>query len=110
VQFQYTTNTGSQSLAASVVGEAGSLGSETATGNYSSLQTFSFDFVGDGDLDTLEFYDLPANNSSGEDGVLDNVSISPVSVPEPSSILILALGALGLTLGAARNRTRRSEL
>ena len=103
VKFDYATNTGTQSLVASVLGVSGTLGTDTVTGNSIAFTTESFSFVGDGGSDTLQFFDVTTNQSRSEDGLIDNISV----VPEPGSIGLFALAGLGFL--ARRPKPRRCQ-
>ncbi len=54
---------------------------------------FSYNFTADSVLTTLTFADI-ANGTSGSDGLLDNVRITPV--PEPATMGLVICGAIAL--------------
>lgn len=104
VDFDYGVTTGgNQSLLAQILGSNGStvLAAFTAHSTSTALDHFKFSFTADGGNSTIRFNDIASNDTTNQDGVLDNVSV----VPEPGSIALLGLGLLGFMV-ARRKATK----
>lgn len=71
--------------------------------NWASWVTYTYDFVATSALVDLQFMQI----TNGFDDVgIDNISIT--GVPEPSTLVLGGLGALGLAFAALRKKHRRS--
>jgi hypothetical protein len=118
VQYDYGTTTvlpetaDHQDLVVSVLGNNGItvLNSQTATASNppSALTTFSFTFIADGSLATLQFFDPLTNQSFDLDGVLDNVSVE--AIPEPASMALAGIGTAVIAGYALRRRKNRDKV
>jgi len=101
--FDYGTygapGVGGQTLDVEVSGSS-TLVNTTATspagGFNTPFELFTLDFTADSSSTVLMFTDSPGNNTMGNDGVLDNVSVVDPPVPDASSTAMLC----GMGLGA----------
>lgn len=88
----------------------------TATADGSSLAVTNFNPAGTGNIWQAFSLNFAATSTStlislqGTQGTqyigLDNVSVNPAAVPEPSAFALLGVGGLGMALARARRRAR----
>ena len=111
--FQYgwgSYNFSGQSITASVLDGAtvltSALESPPFVDLYSSggFQTFELDFIAASSTTVIEFVDYALNNTISSDGGVTNVSVDAVPVPEPTSLMLLAIGAGGTLLRRSRRK------
>jgi len=67
-------------------------------------QQFTTSFVATGTSATLQFKDLAAENLSGGDVGIDNVSVIGAGVPEPATWAMMLIGVAGIGFAARRRR------
>jgi hypothetical protein len=104
----YLTGAWNDNLNVTVIGKLGAaqLYSQTVVVNTQTPTFFNFNYVG---IDTLNFSSSGGTphgftGGSGTQFAMDNFTIN--NVPEPSSVALLSVGAIGLAI-TARRRTRK---
>lgn len=104
--YAVTTN-GNQSITAFIDDDMGNnLTSTVASSTTSTLAQFTLGFTAVSANTTIKFEDLASNDTTNQDGVIDNVSVT--AVPEPGSMALLGFVATGLV--ATRRLSRSSVL
>jgi hypothetical protein len=77
----------------------------TAPTNMLNWELFTVDITATSTSTSLAFYDGD-NNTNNQNSSLDNVSMVPLSVPEPGSVVLMGVG-MGFTALVAVRRRRR---